>query len=72
MAGFALDALCRLARHMGAGSVARDLADRALANGSGWVNKESLCRGMGEGVWRDEELAWMRGAYMYGSSIYSS
>ena len=50
--------LNRLARHMGPESVARELVDEALANGEGWMNKESLCRGMGQGFWRDEELAW--------------
>ena len=57
VAGYALDALTRLARHAGPDSHARALADEAIAGADGWVSKEGLSVAMGAGAWRDS-LGW--------------
>ena len=59
VAGYALDALTRLARHAGPDSHARALADEAIAGADGWVSKEGLSVAMGPGAWRDS-LGWER------------
>ena len=46
--GFAMDALVRLAARLGRESRARAVADRCILEGHGWMNKESLCRAMGD------------------------
>lgn len=52
--GFAIDALVRLAVDLGRGSRARTIADRFILEAHGWMNKESLCRAMGNDIgWRN-------------------
>ena len=52
--GFAMDALVRLAVGAGKKSRARAMADRFIAEAGGWMNKESLCRAMGDDIeWKE-------------------